>query len=230
MLSWDVISAHNGIWVELQVATLYVLAVHWSIPDGAHAQRLWKPVPGDARNCQEMLSFFCLWCAEFSAYMSSAMGCQIICLGSLLRLPRGCQSQCLVVLGIAKRCRVFWPVMMCRVFCLYVMSYGLPHYMSRQSAEAAKRLLMWVPGGAEHCQEMPSFLACDVPSFLTICHELWAATLYVWAVHWSFPDNANDRHWQEMLSFLPVMCWVFCPYCLRYGLPHYMFQHSTEAA
>ena len=55
--------------------------------------------------------------------------------------------------------------------------------MSRQSAEAAQRLLMPVPGGAEHCHEMPSFLACDVLSFLPICHELWAATLYVWAVH-----------------------------------------------
>ena len=87
-----------------------------------------------------------------------------------------------MVPGIAKRCLVFLPVM-CRVFCLYVLSYGLLNYMSGQFAEAAQRLPMLVPGGAQHCQEMPSFFACDVPSFLLICHELWAATLYVRAVH-----------------------------------------------
>ena len=142
----------------------------------------------------------------------------------MVPMPRGCGSQCLVMPGIAKRCRVFLP-MMCRVFCLYVLSYGLLDYMSRQSAEAAKRLPMLVPGGAKHCHEMPSSFACNVdakffclyvlsyglphymseqsaeaakrlpmpvpggaehcqemPSFLTICPELQVATLYVQAV------------------------------------------------
>ena len=46
------------------------------------------------------------------------------------------------------------------------MSYQLPSYMSGQSAEASQRLLMLVPGGAEHCQEMLSFFSCDVEFFV----------------------------------------------------------------
>ena len=119
---------------ELPVAKLYVLAVCWGCPEVADAGAWWcQALPRDAE-------FFCLWCAEFFAYMSWATGCQIICLGSSLRLPRGCRCQCQVVPGIAKRCQVF--CLWCAEFFAY-MSWAMGcQIMSGQFPEAAQRLLI----------------------------------------------------------------------------------------
>ena len=127
---------------ELQVATLYVPAVRWSCIEDADASAWWCRV-------------FCLWCAEFFAYMSWAHSC---------------------------------------------------HIMFQQSTEVSRQMPRPVPGGARYCQEMPSFFACHVPSFLDICPELTVATLYVLAVNWSFLVDAEvSARWCQALLRDPEM-------------------------
>ena len=109
-------------------------------------------LPGDARHCQWMLSFFARDVSSF-LHICPELTVATLCSGSQLKLPGRCQGQCQVVLGIAKRCQVFLPVM-CRVLWIYVLSSQLPHYMSRQSTEASWWVPRPVPGGARHCQEI----------------------------------------------------------------------------
>ena len=145
--------------------------------------------------------------------MAWATGCHIICPGSPLKHTRWCpcpevaEASAWWCQELPRDAEFFLPVM-CWVFCIYVLSYGLPNYMSGQFAEAAQRLPKPVPGGAEHCQEMLSFFSCDVLSFLFICPELWVAKWFVWAVYWGCPEVVEASAW--WCQALPRDAEFFC--------------------
>ena len=103
------------IYPKLTIARLYVLAVHWSCPTDANASAWWCWALPRGAEC------FCLWCVSFFTHMSWATSCHIICPSSPLKLHRRCWCQGLVMLSSL-------PVM-CQVFCIYVLSSQLPHYV-----------------------------------------------------------------------------------------------------